>query len=82
MTLCKYQNSLGIPGKGVHFHVFGIAIMDVLFTFLGAWFIQKSLKKSKIYIHYWKVLLALFILGIILHKFFCVETTLNKFIFG
>lgn len=81
MSLCKYQNSLGIPGKGVHFHVFGIAIMDVLFTFLGAWFIQKSLKKSKIDIHYWKVLLALFILGIILHKLFCVETTIHKFIF-
>ena len=33
---CIYKNALGIPGKGVHFHVFGIAIMDVLMTIIGA----------------------------------------------
>lgn len=27
---CNYKNALGIPGQGAHFHVFGIAIMDVV----------------------------------------------------
>jgi hypothetical protein len=71
--LCQYKNALGIPGKGVHFHVFGIAIMDVLMTILGAWVISRWTGWKFIY-----VLPSLFILGIILHRLFCVKTTIDK----
>jgi hypothetical protein len=71
--LCQYKDALGIPGKGVHFHVFGIAVMDVLMTILGAWGISRWTGWNFIY-----VLLSLFILGIILHRLFCVKTTLDK----
>ena len=71
--LCQYKDVLGIPGKGVHFHVFGIAIMDVLMTILGAWGISRWTGWKFIY-----VLPGFFILGIILHRLFCVKTTIDK----
>ena len=73
--LCKYKNSLGIPGQGVHFHVFGIAIVDVVSTILGAWLLSKWTKVSFLY-----TTLGMFILGILLHKLFCVKTTLNTWL--
>ena len=73
---CIYKNALGIPGKGVHFHVFGIAIMDVLMTIIGAGILS--------YIFKWNfliILIVLFLIGIILHRLFCVNTTIDKLLF-
>jgi hypothetical protein len=70
--LCQYSNIAGIPGQGFHFHVFGIAIMDVLGTILGAWIISKWFS-----LHLGYTILGMFILGIIVHKLFCVKSTLN-----
>ena len=74
---CKYKNSLGVPNKGVHFHVFNIAIVDVIFTILGAFIISYLF-----HINFWLVLIILFLLGIILHRIFCVRTTIDKLIFS
>ena len=30
----------------------------------------------------WYILLILFVLGILLHRLFCVKTTLDRFLFG
>jgi len=73
---CIYKNALGIPGKGVHFHVFGIAIMDVIMTIIGAGILS--------YIFKWNFLITLIILfltGIVLHRLFCVKTTIDKLLF-
>jgi len=73
---CIYKNALGIPGKGVHFHVFGIAIMDVVMTIIGAGILS--------YIFKWNfliTLIVLFLTGIILHRLFCVKTTVDKLLF-
>ena len=70
---CQYKNSLGIPGKGVHFHVFGVAIMDCIMTILGGALLAYIFKWS-----YFLTILILFILGIILHRVFCVKTTIDK----
>ncbi len=73
---CLYKNALGIPGKGIHFHVFGIAIMDVLMTIIGAGILS--------YIFKWNfliTLIVLFLIGIILHRLFCVNTTIDKLLF-
>jgi fatty acid desaturase len=76
-SLCPYKNALGIPGKGVHsYRLFNIAIMDVIMTIIGALVIS--------YLLGWKfgwTLLGLFILGIILHRLFCVRTTIDKLLF-
>jgi len=71
--LCKYKNALGIPGKGVHTHLFGVAIMDVLMTIVGAFLLSYFFKWNFII-----TLVVLFILGILLHRLFCVSTTVDK----
>jgi hypothetical protein len=77
MSLCKYKNILGKPNEGAHKHFLGIAITDVVFTIILAVIIWKITK-----IGFWIILLSLFLLGIILHRIFCVNTTINKLIFG
>jgi hypothetical protein len=74
--LCEYKNALGEPGKGVHTHFVGVAIMDVLMTIIGSWFIAKIMNWD-----YVKTLGGVFVLGIILHRLFCVRTTVDKLIF-
>jgi hypothetical protein len=73
---CNYKNALGIPGQGVHFHVFGIAIMDVIMTILGGSFLAYVFKWN----YLWTIFIF-FVLGIALHRLFCVKTTLDKALF-
>ena len=74
MNLCKYKNVLGEPGKGVHsIRLFGVAVFDVIMTFVLAWIINLFVKTN-----YLVVLLFCFSLGIILHKIFCVDTTIGN----
>ena len=78
MDLCKYQTALGIPNKGIHsYRLFDVAIIDVIFTVIGAIIISYFSKRSFIY-----TLIFLFLLGIILHRLFCVKTTIDKLLFG
>ena len=76
---CKYKDSLGKPKKGLHsYRVFDISVIDVLFTFILAKFIQYNLLEE------WDFLLILiccFSSGIILHRVFCVKTTIDKLLF-
>ena len=78
IDLCKYKNALGEPGKGIHsYRLGGVAIADVIMTIIGAFFIS--------FVSGWKFIyttIGLFILGIILHKLFCVNTTIDKMLFG
>ena len=77
MSLCKYKNLFGEPGTGVHsYRIFGIAIVDVLLTILVAYIISFLTKFS-----FTLTLIILFILGIILHRLFCVRTTVDKLLF-
>ena len=76
--LCKYGKMLepyfGKVGEGVHsYRLCNIAIVDVLFTIIGAYLIHLFTPYKFIYI-----LIALFLLGIILHRVFCVPTTIDK----
>jgi hypothetical protein len=73
---CNYKNALGIPGKGIHFHVFGVAIMDVIMTILSGALLAYLFKWN----YLWTIII-LFLLGIILHRLFCVKTTLDKALF-
>jgi uncharacterized membrane protein YdfJ with MMPL/SSD domain len=78
MDLCKYKNALGEPHKGIHsYRLFGVAIADVLMTIIGAFLISYFFKFSFI-----KTLLILFLTGIVLHRLFCVRTTLDKLLFN
>ena len=77
MDLCKYRDSLGVPKQGIHsYRFFGVAIMDVIFTIIGAWIISYFTNKSFIF-----TMIFLFLLGIMLHRLFCVRTTIDKLLF-
>jgi hypothetical protein len=76
--LCKYKDSLGVPGKGAHkYRIFNIAIVDVLLTIILSGIIAYVFK-----LNFWLTLLIFFLLGIIAHRIFCVKTTIDKAIFG
>ena len=78
MNLCKYKNILGEPGKGAHsYRFFGIAIVDTVLTIIAAYIISYFFKFPFIY-----VLIILFVIGIILHRLFCVRTTIDKLLFS
>ena len=78
MNLCKYNTMLGKPNEGMHAHrLFGIAIVDVIMTIVGGCIISYITKKSPIL-----VIIILFICGIILHRIFCVKTTVDKLLFS
>jgi len=77
MNLCKYKDALGIPGKGIHsYRIFNISVADVIMTIIGAYILSLIFKTPFLY-----TLIALFVLGIILHKIFCVRTTIDKLLF-
>lgn len=76
MGLCKYKNALGEPGKGVHTHFMGIAWRDTVSTIIGGIIIAVIFNWNKLY-----TVLGLFILGILLHRLFCVRTTIDKILF-
>lgn len=80
--LCHYKNILGEPNKGIHsIRLFNIAIMDLLMTIAAAVLLGVLVfDGSKCIIIL--LFLSLFFLGIILHRLFCVNTTINKAIFG
>jgi hypothetical protein len=78
--LCKYKNILGESGStdGLRkYRIFGIALLDttvVLFSaILIAWIFRLS---------YIKTIIAIFILGIVVHRAFCVRTAVDKLMSG
>lgn len=75
---CEYKHIFGKEGEGVHaLRLFNIAIVDVIGTILGGILIAKLMN--------WNVgitVIALFALGIIMHRLFCVNSTVNKALFG
>ena len=78
--LCKYKNALGVPGKGIHsYRICNLAIVDIILTLLGARILQVLIFPESEYLY---ILGGLFLLSIILHRMFCVKTTIDKLIFG
>jgi hypothetical protein len=74
---CKYKNILGETGKGIHsYRIMDIAILDVIGTIIGAFIISYFSRYS-----FPLVLGVLFFSGIVLHRLFCVRTTVDKFLF-
>ena len=78
VSLCNYKDIFGAPKKGVHsVRIFDIALIDVALTLIIG-FIISYIWKYNIYI----VLAILFLSGIILHRLFCVRTTVDKLLFS
>ena len=76
---CKYKDVLGKPSTGLHsYRVYNIAVIDVLLTFLLAKFIQYYLLEET---DFFLILCCCFIAGIVIHRVFCVRTTVDKLLF-
>ena len=74
--MCKYKDLFGKVGEGVHsYRLFNIAIVDVAVTLLLAYLAHVFFRMN-----FWIALLILFIMGIFLHRLFCVRTTVDKMI--
>ena len=76
--LCQYKDIFGKVNTGIHSYRFlNIAVADVILTIFAAFIIHLLIPKFK----FTQILLVLFILGIILHRLFCVRTTIDKLLF-
>lgn len=76
--LCKYRDVFGKPHEGVHrWRFLGFASIDLLGTALIAFLISCYFRGRFIVIF-----LSLMAIAIVAHRLFCVNTTLNKMIFG
>jgi hypothetical protein len=77
LGLCRYKEIFGRPNEGGHsYRIFDIAVIDVIFTIIGAFLISHFF-----HLEIWKTLVGLFIIGIISHRLFCVRTTVDKLLF-
>ncbi len=77
INLCEYKDFFGKPKEGIHsYRIFNIAIVDLVFTIIIAWLISYFFKISFI-----MTTIILLLLGIIMHKIFCVNTTVNILLF-
>jgi hypothetical protein len=74
--LGKYKNALGKPGEGAHKYRFlNTAIVDYIMTIIGA-IITAAIFKIPLVL----TTIGLFVLSIILHILFGVETNVTKFL--
>ena len=77
LNLCRYKDIFGRPREGAHaYRFFDIAVVDVAATVFVAFLIARIFSVS-----FWKSLVALFIIGILSHRAFCVRTTVDKWVF-
>lgn len=76
-SLCKHKDIFGKSTKGIHsYRIFDIAIVDVVATIVVAWGLSKYYNTD-----FKQTLFILFLFGIILHRLFCVRTTIDKLLF-
>jgi len=74
--MCPYKDILGIPEKGFHTHFMGIAIGDVIATILLSEAIVFFFGTGRMI-----TFISVFFTGIVLHRVFCVRTTIDKYLF-
>jgi len=74
----QYKNIFGKEGEGAHsIRFLNIAIVDLVFTIIGALLISYFTNTN-----FFIIFIILMLMAIILHRLFCVNTTINKLIFG
>lgn len=78
MKQCQYKQSLGVPNKGFHSHLFGVAILDYLATLLIAYCSVHLIGVQKTKMNFLSSFLLWFCLGEFLHYKYCVDTTMQQ----
>ena len=76
--LCKYRDVFGKPNTGFHsIRLLDVAILDVIGTLLIAW-ATSALFNAPL----WLTIFLWFAIAVFMHRIFCVNTTINKIIYG
>lgn len=76
--LCQYRHIFGKERQGFHsWRLFDIAIGDLLLTIIGAYLLSFALKTQFII-----TFITVLVIGVIVHRLFCVNTKINTLIFG
>lgn len=72
--LCQYRHIFGREGEGIHsIRVWDIAVIDLLLTLLAAYAISKYIR-----LQFLPTVILLLVTSVIIHRLFCVNTTLVK----
>jgi hypothetical protein len=73
-----FDKIIGVPGVGIHsYRIFNIAYMDVLVVLIGSILLARIMKWN-----YTRTIVAMFILGIVVHRIFDVKSTVDKLLFS
>ena len=76
--LCKYKHLFGVEGQGIHsIRFLNIAIVDLIATIALALSIAYYF-----HVNFIIVFLTLIAIAIVVHRLFCVNTTLNVLLIG
>lgn len=72
MSECPWKDIFGRPREGAHsYRIFDVAVVDTALTLVLAWILQKIFFKNFSFL---QVLAGTFIVGEVLHWYFCVDT--------
>ena len=75
---CKYKDALGKPGEGFHkMRFMGMAAGDLFGTLLLCYGAAQYFELNLLF-----VIIITFLVVIGIHRLFCVNTAVNKVIFG
>lgn len=76
--LCKYKNIFGEPKTGIHkYRIMNVAIVDVLIVLVIAVAMAWGFRWP-----YLPTIVGMYLLGIVVHRLFCVRTTVDILLFG
>ena len=76
-SLCPYKNLIGKLNEGIHkYRLLDISMFDLIVTIILAYLIAKYYNQD-----FKMILVVLLLLGIIIHRLFCVRTTIDKILF-
>jgi hypothetical protein len=84
---CRYRNALGRPREGIHHLRFaGMAANDIIMTLIAAFvFVFLAFRREWGHATFWKLFVVMIVFlwsgAILLHRFFCVRTTLDMLLF-
>ena len=76
--LCDYKNAFGKIGTGIHsYRIMDVAVLDFGVTAFVAYLITLATGIRFLY-----TFVGFFLTGILVHRLFCVRTTVDKLIFS
>ena len=76
MSGCPYKDIFGKPREGPHsWRILDVAVVDTALTFLLALILQKIFFKN---FFFWQVLAVTFVVGELMHWYFCVDTKVMR----